>query len=151
MSCSLFWSFLAQSPVSWNLIICEGHSWSYLVLSHFIMKQRITLPGSSCHYIPMNPFCRDSGDKLPVSNFDILVCHFYWTLCEGAKWNPYLLLGPAQVQGAMDNQQVAISSHHFWKHLAPQIECFFGLGFILLDILEIGAVDCNKQLPKSWN
>ena len=49
----------------------------------------------------------------------------------------------------MGNEHVSIGSHHFGEDLAPQVERFFSLDFILLDILETGAVDGNKELPES--
>ena len=89
------------------------------------MQQRVTFPGPPCQYISMDPLCRCSGDKLLVGGLDVLVGHLDGALREGAEWYTHLLLGPAQVQGAVDEEHVEVGAHGLGEDLPPHVERLF--------------------------
>ena len=68
---------------------------------------------------------------------------------EGAKWNPLSPLGPSVSTRTCGHSAGGNSQSSLLGTPGKKVECFFVFGFILLDILEIGAVDSDKELPKS--
>ena len=104
----------------------------------------------------MDPLCRYSGNKLLVGGLDVLVGHLDGALREGAEWYTHLLLGPAQVQGAVDEEHVKVGAHGLGEDLPPQVEHHLCFALKLLDVLQLGTVDGHQELPEGrdqlfWN